>query len=318
MVEKKQFLKLTLIILALMTLFLTLIPMQVNAAEFTCPSCGNKHNLDWIQKIDFDFTNEVFSGQLFEKSDVDAGPLDINAVLAFDITQADSFGKIWNYGKEIYNKVLPIGQLLAVVYFLLAIMEKALQDNFNAEQFARNLVRLTAMLLVLQNGFDIMEAFMKISTFVYQKLQAMTTFAGNPKKCKFQECKDRSLFQSIGNILSMIIPYLLMSIAKLIIRVIAWSRVLNLVIRVMFAPIGMADSIRGGTSSQGFKYMKKIIACSLQGALILGVSVAYNLIVDVIQSNGGGTAWIHSIILAAVMVTLIFKTSNMAEDALGC
>lgn len=318
MINKNNYIKPILILLALMTLFLTLIPMQVNAATFTCPSCGNEHTLNWIQKIDFDFTNEVYSGQLFEKSDVDAGPLDINAVLAFDITEADSFGKIWAYSKEIYNAVLPIGQILAVVYFLLAIMEKTLQDNFNAEQFARNLVRLTAMLLILQNGFDLMEQFMKISTFIYEKLQAMTTFHGNPKACKYAECSKRELFESIGNILGMIIPYLLMSIAKIIIRVIAWSRILNMVIRIMFAPIGMADSVRGGTSSQGFKYFKKIIACSLQGSLILGVSVAYNLIVDVIQTSGGGTAWLHTIILAAVMVTLVFKTSSMAEDALGC
>ncbi len=319
MFKNKQSFKILLITFALIALFISIIPMQVNAVTFTCPSCGNSHTLDWMQKIDFDFTNEVFSGQLFAKGDMDATGLDVNSVLAFDTSVDGSvFNNLWDYVGEVYEAMRPLGEILAVIYFLLALMEKAMQDQFNAEQLARSLVRLFAMIIMVRNGFAFCTWGMELSTFMYKKLQELSDFKGNPKACKYQACKDRGFFESIANILSMIFPYLLMSIAKLIIRVICWTRVLNLCIRVMFAPIGMADSIKGGTSSQGFKYLKKIISCAVQGTVILGVSVGYNLVCDAITTNGGGTAWLHTIILAAVMVTLVFKANKMADDILGC
>ena len=317
MMQKTKCFKIAIIIFAFLMLFLSFIPIQVNADEFTCPTCGNgtKHNLSWYQKADFDFTNTVYSGNLFAESDGDASGFSVNTVLAFDITTG-LFKDLWTEAERLYGVILPVGELLAFIYYLMTLMEKSLSDKFSAEQLARDTIRLVGMLLILRSGFELLTWGMNLSAFVYQKLQSLTSLEDNPGNCKAGECGSRDFFGALGHMLSMLIPYLLISIARLVVRVICWNRVLGIIVRVIFAPIGMADSVKGGTSSQGFRYFKKIVAIAMQGTLILGVSVAYNLIVSAISADGS-IGWVQPIVLAAVVITLIFKTSSMADEMLG-
>lgn len=315
MVRRSKYFKATLIILLI--LFLSFIPMTVSALTFSC-SCGEEHEvLSPIQTTDFLYTNIVYGGQLFSSVEGDVTGFDINAVLAFDIKNNGLFKTLWNEAERLYNIMLPIGELLAFVYYLLALMEKSLSDNFSAEQFARDTIKLAGMILILRMGFQLLTWGMELSSFVYKKLQQITSFRDNVSGCRYDECKNRNFFESIGHMLSLLIPWLLMSIARVVIRVICWSRVLTIIVRVIFAPIGMADSVKGGTSSQGFRYFKKIVASAMQGSLILGVSVAYNLIVSSISVDGS-IGWVQPVVLAAVVITLVFKSSSMAEEMLGC
>jgi hypothetical protein len=286
--------------------------MTVNAKSYYCSLCKTNHSISGLKATDYEFSTAVYAGQLFGK--VDTKDLDVNDVLAFDKSQA-VFKAMWDFAGEIYIKMIPAGIVLALVYFLLNLMEKVMQDNFGAEMFARELIKLVLMVLIVQNGFEIMTYMTDIMTLVYKKLatSALTSSGGI---CQYNACKNRDFFDSIGSILKNFFPYFGMSMAQFIIKIIAWSRILNLIVRVMFAPVGMADSVRGGTSSQGFRYLKKILACILQGALILAISVTYNMIRDTIIFDGN-FAWVSTMVLAAVCVTLVFKTSSTAEEVLG-
>lgn len=318
MILKNKYFKISIIIFSFLMLFLSLIPIQVNAGRFECPSCpdGTYHDLGFMQKLDFDFTNTVYSGQLFDDSDGDVTGFDVNSVLAFDIS-TNLFKDLWAEAGRLYNVILPIGELLAFIYYLLELMEKSLNDKFSAEQLARDTIKLVGMLLILRMGFELLTWGVQLASFVYKKLQSITGFQDNTSACRFAECNARDFFGAIGHMMSMMFPWLLMSIARVVVRVICWSRVLGIIVRVIFAPIGMADSVKGGTSSQGFRYFKKIVSLAMQGALILGVSVAYNLIVSAISVDGS-IGWVQPVVLAAVVITLIFKTSSMADEMLGC
>lgn len=309
---KKSYTKWILLFLLLTTLIAIVMPTVSNAESVKC-SCGATHSISGIKYTDYCVSTAVYSGNLFTK--VDAADMDINDILAFD-TSDGTFKTLWEWCGKVYEGMIPVGLLLAVIYFLLGLGEKVLDDNFTAEVFAREFIKLAAMVLLVQNGWTLVDWGIQLSTFIFKKLSDATTLISSGGSCQYNACNNRDILESIGNIISLYFPYLGIQLAQFIVKIIAWSRVLNLVVRVMLAPIGMADCIRGGTSSQGFKYFKKIVSVSLQGAIILSVSVAYDLIKSIIVVNSD-FSWLITLVLAATCVTLIFRTSQMADEVMG-
>ncbi len=108
-----------------------------------------------------------------------------------------------------------------------------------------------------------------------------------------------------------------MLVAGGILSVTCWIRALDITLRVIFAPIGMADIMNDGTRSSGWRYFKRLASSFVQGIVLIVTVKSYGVALTVVQNMNGLAAWAMPIILAFVMIGLFFKASGTAAEIIG-
>ena len=121
-------------------------------------------------------------------------------------------------------------------------------------------------------------------------------------------------FDALPVMFDLFFPYIMLSAAKMAISVVCWMRILDIVIRTVFAPIGMADFMYEGMSGHGFIYLKKMIASALQAAVIIAATRGYAILANMV---GAGSGWFTMIIRAYTLIMITFKTQSLANDVIG-
>lgn len=309
--------KLLMLFFIVFTIF-SIFSIDAFAETVDCGMCGGSHDLSelgGLQKTTYNWYNTVYGGELFEQSE--NGKIGTYEVLQFD-TSNSTFSSLWAKGREYYDALVVFGKMLVVIYVLVEILEKTTSDNFNAEHLVKCLIKLFVGVIVMDMGYDIVTAGMDFSSAVFGKV-ATAVGAGTSAtgSCVFDALRDNGLFDALVKMAYILFPYLFMLAAKLIIGVICWARVLDIMVRVIFAPIGMADLIQEGTRGSGWKYLKKLVASGLQGAVIIGIIRCYGIITSAISSGGSNGGWAVTLMLAFVVITVAFKASSIANDIVG-
>ena len=120
----------------------------------------------------------------------------------------------------------------------------------------------------------------------------------------------------------LMIPQLLANIGKALVVVACMSRGISIIIYGVFLPIPIADVYKDGLNSKGIRYIKKLIALFIQGAIILLVVMASSLLQGSVQQAVNGVAstilgMFYNIGLIFVTVMVIFKSQNIANDIVG-
>lgn len=291
-------------------------------ADYYCENCAANHACDGITEIVTKFANESCSINFF-REDEGTG-LSLTEILKFDVNTNTTFNKMWfgtdgvNSVRTIFDALLPIASILAVIFFLLELSERVFSEQFNAEQLALLFVRLGLALLVISNGFDILTVINSICAEVFRIVQEMSEIVANSNAlCLFDTVKDMNMFEKAGYVLSLLFSYLFMLIAWVIILVTAWKRVFEIVIYAMFFPIGISDVVRGGLDSSGVSYMKKMAAKFLQGTIALAIIIGYNLVSALALSSGSASGSFGAVILALTVMTLMLQTESIASAIIG-
>ena len=105
------------------------------------------------------------------------------------------------------------------------------------------------------------------------------------------------LVDGFGTAVKLILPYILVTLGNLAIMFICISRLLELVVRVIFAPIAVSDIFTNGENSSGFRYLKKIFAYGLQFVMVVVISMAFSTILKMgIFSNGASASSLAAIL----------------------
>lgn len=256
---------------------------------------------------------EVFGGQLFY-SETANGALTTYDVLQFDVNDGGTFSDMWGIVGNFYEPVSVLGQLLCYVYALVKLMEMATDDTFTPEKFAFIIFKMAIGMLVIANGFDIITAGLTLATVAFNNLSSALVSSGVPNGCNYDELKGADWFTGLGDMLALAIPYFLICLAKLIVSVVAWVRIMDVIIRAVLAPIGIADFVYEGMSGHGFTYIKKLIASALQAAVIIATAQGYGILARMTSSTG---QWYYTVILAYALMTIMLKTQSIANDTIG-
>ena len=95
-----------------------------------------------------------------------------------------------------------------------------------------------------------------------------------------------------------LIPWLISMIGEIILQIVLISRILEIGVMTVFAPIAISDVYREGTSSTGVQYMKKMLALGMQVAIIIIINVATQAIISEIMGSGAGQALTNALVTA--------------------
>lgn len=248
-----------------------------------------------------------------------------NDLLVFDLSKDSISGLVWDVVKHVYEPISAIGYLLVIVYFIMGIIDNASKEMFGAEQLFKLIIKLFIAVLVITNGLAILEAGIKLGNSLVSNISSGSNDAIVFRRL-WDECKQYSWLDSlevIGEILNLLLEFVLSLIPVIIILLTIFSRYIEIAVRSMFAPIGMADLYESGPHSNGIKYLKKLLAVFCQGAIIAGVllikvTLSASLEVEfytipLLQGLGIGTETIINLVAAMA----ILKSRTWANDLFG-
>ena len=195
------------------------------------------------------------------------------------------FYKLWNSKmsglSSLYDIAKIIGVGMCVLFFLMDLLRKATDDALNAKNFVMSLCRLLLgywLILNLFDGEEIIPLFVKLfSTGIINDSLATTSITYG-ELAELQTVADMSFLEALSGLIDTFTPSLCILVSKAIVIANALGRIVELYVLCVFAPIGVANVFSGRGDSAGIRYIKKIIAVALQGAIMLAILVAMSTI----------------------------------------
>lgn len=307
----KRILPIVLVFIIMSLLF----AMPVFADVEGCPVCGQYHSSFFKEdagKMAYDMCKVVYGNDKGFFSDI------LNDVAKLDVASAGTgfnMAYLWNIIGNIYNQLVVVGLLLVVVHAGMELSDQMQTDNLNPEKLAMLLFKLALAVLIINNGFEIMTFFAGLANIIFDKLSignlniAQTL---NADKCNYAAMAKAGVFPALGEIISLAIPWLVCQATNLLMMAVCYIRIIEIGAVAMFAPIGMSDIGYKGQTGSGWKYLRRLFALFLQGAVLMAIQMVYTLLSALVSGN-----IITICVLNVVMVITMFKSQALASDVAG-
>ena len=208
--------------------------------------------------------------------------------------------------EKILNKVLKLPAISAVddsikslavgitlLLFFADLSAKVTEKNFSIEQFFKALLRSVTAYMFIMNSDVIVGYLIDVGQAMATDIKTQVTgyeyFIGENKEMLINGIANMKILEILSYIVPALIPWLLALISEVILQVILISRMFEITVMTIFAPLAISDIYREGTSSNGVTYIKKMLALSLQITVIILINVATSAIVSAIVGSTAAT-----------------------------
>lgn len=325
---KKAFVLLTVFILSLFisqTIFVHAAdppddpPAAPTVAATWPPNWESSDAASSLGKTVFGLAYDVYSGDALISDDV-IDDLNVN-LRTYD---AD----LWSLVQTLYNAVATTGTLLLLLYWLMDILEKVQMESFTLEHFVRASIKLIVGVLLVTNGLDILIGIFGFASGIFANLGNVTASDAGANNSILNAIWDeavyhkqhmiKGVFALIGRMAQLIVPAFVMMLIRIVIYVVVYSRIIELFVLSVFAPIGMANIYTGGMNSSGFRYLKRILAVALTGCVMFVVLRGYFTLSSIVNQNLlSASAGITQLVLGATALMLVIKSQSWAKDIVG-
>lgn len=251
--------------------------------------------MDLLKEVVNTFINAIFGSEVLQKA------YDI-IVMSPASSSVNMVNTIVDISKDA---AIPIASVLLCIYFIMDLSDQVTTDRFNSDQFMKMLIKLAFGQFLITNATGFALQFMNIGVSFMSAIAESTSTS--MKYLTIQADGFTGFLVLLGLIIGLFLPYVITVVLQISIFMMCYTRLFEMTIRAMIAPIGVADIMHGGTNSQGFRYLKKCLAIALQGGLMLIVLLISSNIQSSIISGlvGGGTSGQIAIISVDTWATFI-------------
>lgn len=258
--------------------------------------------------------------------------LDIYSILSENLLSGSGkFSVIYNFSRTLYNAVMPLGVYLLFIYFLASVVERCTADQFSWEQFFKLLIMLVMSKYIMENGFDILTKLFGAGQAIMSYVSRAGTISGGTiaidAEAIVNSMRESTGFtgflKAIGDVIiwvELLIPSLISWVIKISVHVICYSRMIEIYLRLMYAPVALSDFFANGLNGTGWRYLKGFLAVSLHGAMILGIGIIYSALFSTLAYTEGTdvmTFCIPVIAIGASCVMLMFRSQSLAKEIVG-
>jgi hypothetical protein len=237
--------------------------------------------------------------------------------------------------RKIYEDgVQPVAVMLLFIYFMLAVLDKLSSENFTWEQLWRQMAMLLGAKFLIDHGFDLMEILFQIGVnFAYSVDQSGAAEAidtGMSATEMLETFKtnlglDKGILKILASVIMfmyLLIPWIFSFILGMAVKIVCYTRVVEIYLRAAFAPIALSDFFHSGFQGTGWRFLKSFFAVCLQGAFILTIAIIYSILVNSVFDKYGSsmTFWESIGVFLSVgcaSVMLMFKSLSLAKEMLG-
>ena len=262
---------------------------------------------------------EIFAYDVFEK---------VTEVLTINPSTGE-YSSAWNAVSAVYhNAMVPIALGLMIIWFLVAFMDKSASEQVSFEQLFILFAKLIAAKFLIDNGFEIFTSLWNLGislisevgnsfadgegvTFSYKALwKDLTGVAWGGKL---------NLWTSLGLLCQLLSPWLVSKVMIACVYCICYSRLIEMLVRMLAAPIALSDFMSEGLHGAGWRYLKNFLAICLQGLLIVAIAQMYPLIMGGVLT-GTGSFWtviLKFIAFSFSAIALMFKSLSLSKELVG-
>lgn len=268
----------------------------------------------------------------------------------FDINMLDTLRTISE------NVVLPIAILLITYVFVLQIIEFVTDKNkgndFDVGEMTFLIIKTAVMISLATNAFTIALGFSDLSTWMIEQVpteqveikasvtdKVLESLApvvvqtnedgSKDEKPELEEAKEdnQTMDYKLGEaMITMLISFIGLVITMIIggiIYLVAWSRIIMILLYVTIAPIPMATVMSNAwVNSIGQNYLKNLMALVLQGFLMLVLLVIYSGLVTrtstlIAAGESGLQGMVLILISMGIVAKMLIGTHSLAKSITG-
>lgn len=241
---------------------------------------------------------------------------------------AGQYKPVWDTACSIHTTfVVPVASMVMFMFFIIAIVDKMTMENFTWEQLWRQLCMLLASAYLITNALEILATLYSIGIVfvnnIYEgrDLDSDKSFMDQTDDLikGFQDNFGDGFFGDLLLILFLLVPFIGAWLIRMAVIIICYTRLIELFIRTIFAPIALADFFHSGLQGAGWRYLKNYLAVALQGAVLLCIGIIFSSLVGTITANTTNLFSYIGTVLAFTFsgAALMFKSLSLTKELLG-
>ena len=239
-------------------------------------------------------------------------------------------GEFWNAVSKVtlecYNALKVIGIMLVLIYFIVDILERLKADNINSDQMMRKFLTLAIGILFVMFGYELFVNVWHFSEklidvfFVNNSTLSSTLYADIWLKWAV-DCR-RSMLEAILSALTTFFidgnGMLTQLVCVVLMYGIVYSRMLKIITRLIFAPIGISNVFSIAHHDAGLIYLKKFAAVCLQAAAIAVIMVATSYVRTGFAVSGSFfDDFLSAVLVPVAAIAASFKSMEICNDVVG-
>lgn len=267
--------------------------------------------------------DEAFGSGLFD------GVIDV-----LTINPQTKFPTAWNIMTTVYDRIMvPLGIGIMLIWFVCSFLEKTTHEDFTFEKWFLELGKLIVCQYIIVHGLELLAVFMSLGMALFKQIQSLGVGSlTNPDNLSHTAwhiitgkdwSEDIGILQCFSSMAMVLVPWLFSFVSRLIIKVIAYSRLFELFLRGAMAPLAFSDFFGQGMQGAGYKFLKNYFAIAIQGIIIYIILLLLSVIMlDVIGSYVsdslgllGFLGMYFAVIFAAI--ALLLKSLSFAKELIG-
>lgn len=222
--------------------------------------------------------------------------------------------------------IVPLAGLLLTYFFCYQIYEMVVEKNRGSEfeigQIIFLIIKTSVIILLITHAFDIALAFTELGQWIIRQIPASAKVPPvNIKDMILDSLEDTSVGGMIYMSILTFVSSLLMFFMYLVVYLVAWSRIITLLLHVSIAPFVLPWIVSNSwIGSMGQNYFKNMLALMLQGFFMAVLLIIYGHLMEYsageIQSSPIVTM-ITFLGTTGIIVVMLTRTHSLAKSAVG-
>ncbi|WP_257130663.1 VirB6/TrbL-like conjugal transfer protein, CD1112 family [Bacillus thuringiensis] len=224
--------------------------------------------------------------------------------------------------------ILPVAGLILTYVFCYElyqlVVEKNRGNDFDTGQLMFLIIKTSAMILLLTNSFDITLAVFDLGKWITDHVPASALkIPDSISKNILESIKDGDVGAAMSMWFVSGIALVITFVMSGIIYLVAWSRMVAILLFISVAPIPFATFLnRDWIGSIGQSYVKNLLALMLQGYFMLVCLIIYAGLLEkassLITAEGTGLYGLMLMVVSmAILVVALTKTHTLAKSVVG-
>lgn len=226
------------------------------------------------------------------------------------------------------SAILPVAGIILTYIFCYELVQMVIDKNkgtdFDTGQMLFLIIRTSIMIILVTNSFKISLAFFDLGSWITNKIpDSALTLPESIKVDLLKGIEDGDLGQAILMAIITTIGLLFVLVMTGIIYLVAWSRIITIMLYISVAPIPFATFMnRDWIGSVGQNYVKNLVALMLQGFFMIVCLIIYGALLEKVSGLiAGESSVIFGLILMlvsmGVLVLTLTKTHTLAKSVMG-
>ncbi|MCT1389849.1 VirB6/TrbL-like conjugal transfer protein, CD1112 family [Peribacillus frigoritolerans] len=224
--------------------------------------------------------------------------------------------------------ILPVAGLILTYVFCYELYQFVVERNrggdFETGQLLFLIIKTSVMILLLSNSFTIALAVFDLGKWITDQVPDSTlTIPSSIKDDVISSIEDGEIGKAISMWLVTGIALIMVFIMSGIIYLVAWGRIITILLYISIAPIPFATFLnREWIGSIGQTYVKNLLALMLQGYFMLVCLVIYAGLLEkssslIVAEGNALYALMLMLVSMAILVVTLTRTHSLAKSVVG-